>query len=63
MYMDSTTYEFNKMSTVTTTILSSFEATGINVNYCRSWGEEGGLNTPPFFLLCDAYEKSFPRSC
>jgi len=39
MYMNSTTYEFNKMSTVATTILSSFEAAGIHVNYCRSWTE------------------------
>ncbi|XP_018338733.1 PREDICTED: guanylate cyclase 32E-like [Trachymyrmex septentrionalis] len=39
LYMNSTMFEFNKMSTVATTILMSFEAAGIAVNYCRSWNE------------------------
>ncbi|XP_025074947.1 guanylate cyclase 32E [Pogonomyrmex barbatus] len=39
MYMNSTMFEFNKMSTVATTILKSFEAAGITVNYCRAWNE------------------------
>ena len=37
--MNSTMFEFNKMSTVATTILMSFEAAGITVNYRRSWNE------------------------
>ncbi|EGI65143.1 Guanylate cyclase 32E [Acromyrmex echinatior] len=39
LYMNSTMFEFNKMSTVATTILMSFEAAGIAVNYCLSWNE------------------------
>lgn len=39
MHMNSTMFEFNKMSTVATTILASFEAAGITVNYHRSWSE------------------------
>ncbi|XP_067205075.1 guanylate cyclase 32E [Linepithema humile] len=38
MYMNSSIYEFNKMSTIATTILASFEAAGINVNI-RTWNE------------------------
>jgi len=39
MYMNSTIFEFNKMSTVATTILTSFAAAGIVVNHVRSWSE------------------------
>ncbi|XP_071628567.1 guanylate cyclase 32E [Temnothorax longispinosus] len=39
MHMNSTMFEFNKMSTIATTILTSFEAAGISVNYRRSWNE------------------------
>lgn len=39
MHMNSTMFEFNKMSTVATTILTSFEVAGITVNYRRSWSE------------------------
>ncbi|XP_011864195.1 PREDICTED: guanylate cyclase 32E [Vollenhovia emeryi] len=39
LHMNSTVFEFNKMSTVATTILASFEAAGITVNYRRSWSE------------------------
>ncbi|KAG7202068.1 hypothetical protein KM043_004743 [Ampulex compressa] len=39
MYMNSTLFEFNKMSTVAKTILSAFEAAGITVNYLRCWEE------------------------
>lgn len=39
MYMNSTMFEFNKMSTVATTILASFAAAGIAVNHVRSWNE------------------------
>ncbi|XP_014478817.1 PREDICTED: guanylate cyclase 32E isoform X2 [Dinoponera quadriceps] len=39
MYMNSTMYEFNKMSTVATTILESFEAAGISLNHIRCWEE------------------------
>jgi len=39
MYMNSTIFEFNKMTTVATTILASFEAAGISVNYVRTWNE------------------------
>lgn len=39
MYMNSTMFEFNKMSTVATTILTSFAAAGIAVNFVRSWSE------------------------
>ncbi|XP_077268388.1 guanylate cyclase 32E isoform X2 [Temnothorax americanus] len=39
MHMNSTMFEFNKMSTIAATILTSFEAAGISVNYRRSWNE------------------------
>ncbi|XP_011145363.1 guanylate cyclase 32E [Harpegnathos saltator] len=39
MYMNSTVYEFNRMSTVATTILASFEAAGISLNHLRCWEE------------------------
>lgn len=39
MYMNSTIFEFNKMSTVATTILSSFQNAGISVNFLRTWNE------------------------
>ncbi|XP_076232200.1 guanylate cyclase 32E isoform X1 [Calliopsis andreniformis] len=39
MYMNSTLFEFNKMSTIAKTILSSFEAAGVTVNYLRCWEE------------------------
>ncbi|OAD60804.1 Guanylate cyclase 32E [Eufriesea mexicana] len=39
MYMNSTLFEFNKMSTVAETILSSFEAAGVTVNFLRCWEE------------------------
>ncbi|XP_071581869.1 receptor-type guanylate cyclase Gyc76C-like [Temnothorax nylanderi] len=39
MHMNSTMFEFNKMSTIATTILTSFEAAGISVNHRRSWNE------------------------
>ncbi|XP_020284969.1 guanylate cyclase 32E isoform X2 [Pseudomyrmex gracilis] len=39
MYMNSTIFEFNKMSTVATTILSSFQNAGISVNFLRTWSE------------------------
>ncbi|KAL0109405.1 hypothetical protein PUN28_014464 [Cardiocondyla obscurior] len=39
MHINSTIFEFNKMSTVATTILASFEAAGIIVNHRRSWNE------------------------
>ncbi|XP_012260738.2 guanylate cyclase 32E isoform X3 [Athalia rosae] len=39
MYMNSSLFEFNKMSTVAETILSSFEASGITLNSLRCWGE------------------------
>jgi len=46
-------FEFNKMSTVATTILSSFEAAGEKEeeNYCKL------LLFVEWTLLCDAYEK------
>lgn len=39
MYMNSTLFEFNKMSTVAETILASFEAAGVTVNFLRCWEE------------------------
>ncbi|XP_066598424.1 guanylate cyclase 32E [Prorops nasuta] len=39
MYMNSTKFEFNKMSTVASTILSSFRAAGVTVNFLRCWEE------------------------
>lgn len=45
MYMNSTMFEFNKMSTIATTILTSFEAAGISVNYLRSWSEPYYVHT------------------
>ncbi|CAK9821911.1 Guanylate cyclase 32E [Anthophora retusa] len=39
MYMNSTLFEFNKMSTIAETILSSFEAAGVTVNFLRCWEE------------------------
>lgn len=39
MYMNSSLFEFNKMSTVATTILASLEAAGVTVNYLRCWDE------------------------
>ncbi|XP_076654351.1 guanylate cyclase 32E [Halictus rubicundus] len=39
MYMNSTLFEFNKMSTIAKTILSSFEAAGVTVNFLRCWQE------------------------
>ncbi|XP_076182973.1 guanylate cyclase 32E [Ptiloglossa arizonensis] len=39
MYMNSTLFEFNKMSTIAKTILSSFEAAGVTVNFLRCWEE------------------------
>ncbi|XP_070160139.1 guanylate cyclase 32E [Polyergus mexicanus] len=45
MYMNSTMFEFNKMSTIATTILTSFEAAGISVTYLRSWSEPYYVDT------------------
>ncbi|KAL6448488.1 hypothetical protein ACFW04_000413 [Cataglyphis niger] len=45
MYMNSTIFEFNKMSTIATTILTSFEAAGISVTYLRSWSEPYYVDT------------------
>ncbi|XP_011254353.1 guanylate cyclase 32E [Camponotus floridanus] len=45
MYMNSTMFEFNKMSTIATTILTSFEAAGISVTYLRSWSEPYYVHT------------------
>ncbi|XP_011686974.1 PREDICTED: guanylate cyclase 32E isoform X2 [Wasmannia auropunctata] len=47
IYINSTMFEFNKMSTIAATILKSFEAAGITVNYRRSWSEPyyGSTNT------------------
>lgn len=39
MYMNSPEYEFNKMSTVAKTIVTSFEAAGGKVNHIRCWEE------------------------
>lgn len=39
MYMNSTLFEFNKMSTIAETILASFEAAGVTVNFIRCWEE------------------------
>ncbi|XP_046736974.1 guanylate cyclase 32E [Diprion similis] len=39
MYMNSTLFEFNKMSTVAETILSSFDTAGITLNSLKCWGE------------------------
>lgn len=39
MYMNSSLFEFNKMSTVASTILSSFAIAGITVNYLKCWEE------------------------
>ncbi|XP_054008171.1 guanylate cyclase 32E [Hylaeus anthracinus] len=39
LYMNSTLFEFNKMSTIAKTILSSFETAGVTVNYLRCWQE------------------------
>nr|XP_031850372.1 guanylate cyclase 32E [Nomia melanderi] len=39
MYMNSTLFEFNKMSTIAKTILSSFESAGVTVNFLRCWQE------------------------
>ncbi|XP_043474610.1 guanylate cyclase 32E isoform X1 [Leptopilina heterotoma] len=39
LYMNSSLFEFNKMSTVASTILSSFAAAGITVNYLQCWEE------------------------
>ncbi|KAK2576984.1 hypothetical protein KPH14_011947 [Odynerus spinipes] len=39
MYLNSSLVEFNTLSTVANTILSSFEANGISVNFLRSWKE------------------------
>lgn len=38
MYMNSSEYEFNKMTTVATMILESFEAAGVSVKH-RCWSE------------------------
>ncbi|XP_024220627.1 guanylate cyclase 32E [Bombus impatiens] len=39
MYMNSTLFEFNKMSTIAETILSSFDSAGVTVNFLRCWEE------------------------
>ncbi|XP_025987101.2 guanylate cyclase 32E [Solenopsis invicta] len=39
MHMNATTFQFNKMSTIATTILASFEAAGITVNHRCMWSE------------------------
>lgn len=39
LYMNSSLFEFNKMSTVASTILSSFALAGITVNYLQCWEE------------------------
>ncbi|XP_033327038.1 guanylate cyclase 32E isoform X2 [Megalopta genalis] len=50
MYMNSSRYEFNKMSTVAQTILSAFDAAGVTVNFLRSWQEPYfyGYTSNPF---------------
>lgn len=37
--MNSTLFEFNKMSTIASTILTSLEAAGVTINYLRCWNE------------------------
>lgn len=59
MHINSTMFEFNKMSTVATTILASFEAAGITVNYRRSWSEPyyaTHMKNPFHELVKETYE-------
>ncbi|KYN04686.1 Guanylate cyclase 32E [Cyphomyrmex costatus] len=53
LFMNSTIFEFNKMSTLATTMIRSFEAAGINFNYRRSWNEPYHMNYTknPFYKL------------
>ncbi|XP_035734350.1 guanylate cyclase 32E-like isoform X1 [Vespa mandarinia] len=44
MYMNSSLVDFSKMSTIGTTILSSFENNGITVNFLRCWKD-------PYYLM------------
>ncbi|XP_078045416.1 guanylate cyclase 32E [Augochlora pura] len=58
MYMNSSRYEFNKMSTVAQTILSAFDAAGITVNFLRSWQEpyfDGYTSNPFHDIVSETY--------
>lgn len=65
MYMNSSLFEFNKMSTIASTILSSFETSGVQVNYIRCWDEPYHLthmNNPFHKHVIETYRETRSKS-
>lgn len=62
MYMNTSLFEFNnKVSSVATTILNSFELSGITVNYLRCWKEPyhvTHMNNPFHELVATTYRET-----